>query len=107
MDIADAGESIYPSSDCGAVMGSVRDLQEKTRTLRALLEQYAKTDDDVEMVLNFMMPLFDKIEAGRIVSPQRDEYRWYFFNTESPLYLKYDDLSRAEAEYAEILEGWI
>jgi hypothetical protein len=74
--------------------------------LRALLEHYAKIDDDVEMVLNFMMPLFVEIDAGRVVPPQRDEYRWYFFNTESPLFLKYDDLSRAEAEYAEALEGW-
>lgn len=83
------------------------DLHDKASRLRALLEHYAKTDDDVEMVLSFMTPLFDEIKAGRIVPPRRDEYRWYFFNTESPLYLKYDDLSQAEAEYAEILEGWI
>ena len=87
-------------------MDKVQNLQEKAKILRALLEQYAKTDDDVEMVLNFMVPLFDEIEAGRIIPPQRDEYRWHFFNTESPLFLKYDDLSRAEAEYAEVLEGW-
>jgi hypothetical protein len=71
-----------------------------------LLEQYAKNDEDVEMVLNFMMPFLDAIDAGLIVPPQRDEYRWYFFKTESPLFLKYSELSRAEAEYAEVLEGW-
>lgn len=87
-------------------MDKVKNLQEKARTLRALLVHYAKTDDDVEMVSNFMMPLLDEIEAGRISPPQRDEYRWHFFNTESPLYLKYDNLSRAEAEYAEVLEDW-
>lgn len=89
------------------MMSGIKDLQHKTKTLRALLEHYAQTDDDVETVLNFMTPLFNDIEAGRILLPQRDEYRWYFFNTESPLYLKYNDLSQAEAEYAEILEGWV
>jgi len=87
-------------------MDKVKILQQKARVLRNLLEQYAKTDDDVEMVLGFMTPVLNDIEAGKVAPPQRDKFRWYFFNTESSLFLKYDDLSQAEAEYAEVLEGW-
>lgn len=88
-------------------MDKIKNLQEKAERLHALLEKYAQSDDDIEMVLRFMTPLLDEIEAGQVIPPRRDEYRWYFFSTESPLYLKYEDLARAEAEYAEVLEGWI
>lgn len=81
-------------------------LREKAGKLRALLEKYAKDDDEVQSVLGFMRKTFSEIESGKISPPHRDEFRWHFFSTESPLFLKYDDLSKAEAEYAEILEGW-
>lgn len=88
-------------------MDKIKALQEKAKVLRALLEKYAPLDGDVEMVLRSMTPLLDEIEGGRVMPPRRDEFRWHFFNTESPLYLKYHDLSVAEAEYAEALEGWV
>ncbi len=87
-------------------MDKVKNLQEKTQTLRALLEQYAKNDDDVEMVLDFMVPLFDVIKEGKITPPHEHKYRWYFASTESPLYRKYEDLSHAASEYACALEDW-
>ena len=87
-------------------MDQIKQLQEKARVLRSLLNRYAKNDSDVENVLGLMSGILDEIEAGKVCPPKRDEFRWYFFNTESPLFMKYDDLSQAEAEYAEILEGW-
>jgi hypothetical protein len=87
-------------------MDQLTKLQTKARALRSLLDRYAKADSDVENVLNLMSGLLDEIEEGGARPPKRDEFRWYFFNTESPLFMKYDDLSQAEAEYAEVLEGW-
>jgi hypothetical protein len=84
----------------------IRKLREKARTLRSLLNRYAKIDSDVENILSLMTGILDEIEQGKVVPPKRDEFRWYFFNTESPLFMKYSDLSQAEAEYAEVLEGW-
>ena len=86
-------------------MDKVKNLQEKARVLRELLERYAKVDDDAEMVLEFMMPLFKQIETGEITPPHEHKYRWYFANTESPLF-QYDDLCEAAAEYARALEDW-
>ena len=86
-------------------MNKVKNLQEKAKMLRMLLEKYAKTDDDVEMVLGFMVPLFEEIHAGKIAPPYEHKYRWYFASTESPLF-KYDDLCEAAAEYAHVLEDW-
>jgi hypothetical protein len=87
-------------------MGQLEKLQEKARVLREILGDYAKIDSDVENVLNLISRTLDEIQAGRIYLPRRDEFRWYFFNTAPPFFMKYKDLSRAEAEYAEILEGW-
>jgi len=87
-------------------MDKAKHLQEKAQMLHSLLEHYAKIDDDAEMVLKFMTPLFEEIQAGKIVPPKEHKYRWYFANTESPLYRKYEDLSHAAAEYARVLEEW-
>jgi hypothetical protein len=86
-------------------MDKVKNLQEKARILRSFLERYAKLDGDAEMVLGFMTPLFNQIEAGEITPPYEHKYRWYFANTESPLF-QYDDLGEAAAEYARALEDW-
>jgi hypothetical protein len=87
-------------------MDKVKNLQEKAHVLRELLVRYGQVDDDAEMVLGFMMPLFEKVETGEIIPPHEHKYRWYFANTESPLYRKYEDLSHAAAEYARVLEDW-
>ncbi len=86
-------------------MAKVKNLQEKAKVLHALLKKYAQIDDDAQMVLSFMMPLFEQIDAGKIVPPYEHEYRWYFASTESPLF-KYDDLCEAAAEYGHALEDW-
>lgn len=86
-------------------MDKVKNLQEKAGVLHALLEKYAQVDDEAEMVLGFMMPLFKRICAGEIEPPHEHEYWWYFANTESPLF-KYGDLCKAAAEYGYVLEDW-
>lgn len=86
-------------------MDKTRNLQEKAAVLRSLLEKYAQTDIDAEIVLGFMTPLFGKIRAGELVPPHENEYRWNFASTEAPLF-KYDDLCEAAAEYGHALQDW-
>lgn len=88
-------------------MDKVRKLQEKARILRALLKQYGNQDDDVSFVLDRMTPLLDDIEAGKVVPPKHDDFGRYFFNVEeqAPWFIKYPELTHAEAEYAKVLEG--
>jgi hypothetical protein len=86
-------------------MDQVKQLQEKARELHALLAQYAKSDESAEMDLGFMSTLFADIEQGKVIPPIHDKYRWYFANTEGPLF-KYDDLGEAHAQYSHALEGW-
>ena len=89
-------------------MDKVSNLQEKTRVLRELLEHYAKRDDDVAFVLDRMTPLFDDIESGNVVPPRHDDFGRFFFNVEEqePWFIKYPELSHAEAEYAQVLQDW-
>lgn len=86
-------------------MNKMKNLQNKTLILRNLLNDYAKVDNDAEMVMGFMTPFFEDIFNGKILPPCEHKYRWYFANTESPLF-KYDDLCEAAAEYARALENW-
>ena len=86
-------------------MDKIINLQRKTEKLQQLLESYATSDNDAEMVLGFMTPIFQKIKAGEIVPPYEYKYRWYFASTESSLF-KYDDLCEAAAEYGHALEDW-
>jgi hypothetical protein len=89
-------------------MNKIENLKEKTRVLRELLERYAKQDNDVDFVLGKMMPLIKEIEAGKIIPPKHDDFGRYFFNVEEqePWFIKYPELSHAEAEYAAVLQGW-
>ncbi|MGO4814241.1 hypothetical protein AB4156_32500 [Cupriavidus sp. 2MCAB6] len=86
-------------------MDQIEQLQERARILHALLTRHAKFDEDAEMVLGFMTGLFFDIERGEVFPPVHDKYRWYFANTEGPLF-KYDDLGEAHAQYSHALEGW-
>ena len=83
----------------------LKELRGKASDLQSLLEKYAQHDDDAKMILNLMIPLFDLIRSGKVVPSIKNEYRWYFSNTESPLF-KYDDLCEAAARYSHALEGW-
>ncbi|CAB3779462.1 hypothetical protein LMG28138_00821 [Pararobbsia alpina] len=87
-------------------MDQVKQLQESARILHALLTRHAKSSENAEMVLGFMTALFVAIECGEVVPPVHDKYRWYFANTEGPLF-KYDDLGEAHAQYSHALEGWV
>lgn len=87
-------------------MEKVENLQKKAEILRVLLVQYAKSDGNAERVLNFMIPFFQAVEKGEIIPPYEHQYRRYFENTESPLYRKYENLTRAASEYSCALEDW-
>jgi len=86
-------------------MDNVAKLRSEANSLHSLLVKYSVTDSDVEMVLEFMRPLFEEIDDGRVVPPKEFEFRWYFGSTDSPL-IKFGDLIDAAANFAHTLEGW-
>jgi hypothetical protein len=52
-----------------------------------------------------MTPIFRGIENGDIVPPKRNKFRYYFANTDAPLF-RYEDLGELAAEYSKALELW-
>ena len=83
-------------------------LKDKVEILISCLVKYAEVDSEVLWVYERMKPLLNSILKGDISPPQNDDFRRYFFNVESrvPWTEKYPDLTRAEAEYASVLQGW-
>jgi hypothetical protein len=89
-------------------MGINESLKEKTEILILQLVKYAEIDPEVLWVYERMKPLLDAILRGEVTPPQNDDFRRYFFDVEShaPWTDKYPELTRAEAEYASVLQGW-
>ena len=86
-------------------MDKVKNLQEKARVLRELLERYAKVDDDAERLLGWLMPLFIKIEKGRVVPPQGYEHRMAL-GKEPEFYERHKDVYSAESNFISVYEDW-
>jgi len=86
-------------------MNEIENLKRKAANLRLVLERYATMDSYAEMVLRNMQPVFNDIEKGKVVPPVENEFQWYFFNTESPLF-GYLDLGEAAAQYSRAMELW-
>lgn len=72
-------------------MDNVALLKQRAIEFQTLLEEYAKTDDDVEDFLRRITPWFEKIKNNQIIPPDYDYqlYR-YFANPDlSPLSERY------------------
>lgn len=87
------------------VMDNVEGLKVAAENLRKKLVHYARTDSDAAWVLERMTPIFRGIENGDIVPPKRNKFRYYFANTDAPLF-RYEDLGELAAEYSKALELW-
>lgn len=87
------------------VMDNVERLKMAAANLRQKLTHYAGTDSDAAWVLERMTPIFRGIENGDIVPPIRNKFRYYFANTDAPLF-RYEDLGELAAEYSKALELW-
>jgi len=86
-------------------MNDVESLRVKAVVLRDVLERYAAVDRNAALALMAMMQTFSDIQNGLIVPPCDNEFRWYFANTDSPLF-EYADLGEAAAQYSKALELW-
>jgi hypothetical protein len=85
-------------------MDKVKNLREKAQMLRGLLEQYAPSDADVKEAYEWIKPLLDEVDAGRVSAPKEFPYGWIFFRGENNL-PAYPDLCGAAAEFANALEA--
>lgn len=85
-------------------MSWLEKLQEKAVGLRALLDKYATYDADVREAFEWIRPLLDDVDAGKITSPIKFPYGWIFFRGENNL-PNYPELCGAAAEFADALEA--
>jgi hypothetical protein len=85
-------------------MDIAKNLKAKAQTLRELLEQYAPFDGDVKEAYEWIKPLLDSVDAGRVNGPMKFPYGWIFFRGENNL-PAYPALCGAAAEFANALEA--
>ena len=86
-------------------MDKVKNLQEKARVFHDLLKKYAPDDGDAESLLRWLMPLFTEIEKGKIIPPQRYEFRMAL-GKEPDFYERHKDVHSAESDFMCALEDW-
>jgi hypothetical protein len=86
------------------MMDRVRELQAKALTLRELLEQRAPYDADVKEAYEWIRPLLDAVDAGKVIGPRKFPFGWIFFRGENNL-PAYPALCDAAAEFADTLEA--
>jgi hypothetical protein len=80
-------------------------LKEKARAFRALLAAHDWKNTDAELLLRWLTPLFDDIEAGKISPPQRYNYRMAL-GKDNPFYEQDSPFMKAEAQFVAALEDW-
>lgn len=85
-------------------MDRVKELQAKALTLRELLEQHAPYDADVKEAYEWIKPLLDAVDAGKVIEPRKFPFGWIFFRGENNL-PAYPALLGAAAEFADTLEA--
>lgn len=86
-------------------MDKVKKLQEKADVFHALLKKYAHEDTDAESLLGWLTPLFTGIEKGKVIPPQRYEYRMAL-GKEPAFYERHSEVHSAEADFVSALEDW-
>lgn len=85
-------------------MERVKDLQAKALALRRLLEQYAPDDADVKEAYEWIRPILDAVDGGKVICPTKFPFGWIFFRGENNL-PAYPALCGAAAEFADALEA--
>ena len=87
------------------MMDRIKNLQEKARVFRALLEGYAPDSADAESLLRWLTPLFVDIEARKIIPPEK--YIFHMALGKDPdFYECHKDVRSAEADFVCTLEDW-
>ncbi|WP_038492763.1 hypothetical protein [Janthinobacterium agaricidamnosum] len=85
-------------------MGTIENLVSKAHMLRALLEKYSVSDNDVMEAYNCIKQLLDDVDVGRVTKAMEFPCSWIFFRGENNL-LAYPDLCNAAADFADVLEA--
>lgn len=84
--------------------GQGQEAARKAQVLRTLLEQYAPSDADVNEAYEWIKPLLNEVDEGRVIGPKEFWYGWMFLRGENNL-RAYPDLCDAAVEFANALEA--
>ncbi|WP_345817719.1 hypothetical protein AAGS40_30450 (plasmid) [Paraburkholderia sp. PREW-6R] len=87
------------------IVSEIGKLKDTARVFRALLGGRDWADTDVQLLLRWLTPLFDEIEAGNVQPPQRYRYR-QALGKDNPFYAPGSPLAEAEAQFISALEDW-
>lgn len=86
-------------------MDKVSLLKVRAASFRKLLEEYEAKNTDAMLLLKWLTPLFQEIEAGKIYPP-----RYYEFNNslgkDNPFYEPDKPFHSAETAFVSALEDW-
>ena len=86
-------------------MDKKENLKEKARSFRALLTAHDWKDTDAELLLRWLTPLFDDIEAGKVTPPQHYKFR-LALGKDNPFYAPGSTFIEAETQFVAALEDW-
>jgi hypothetical protein len=86
-------------------MDKVRLLQERAANFRELLKQHQAKSTDAMLLLRWLTPLFQDIEAGKIHPPKNYEFG-NALGKDNPFYEPDKPFHAAEAEFVAALEDW-
>ncbi|MFZ2161053.1 MAG: hypothetical protein WAW02_02440 [Sideroxyarcus sp.] len=86
-------------------MDKVKLLQERAAAFRDLLKQHEARNADAMLLLKLLTPLFQEIEAGKIVPPKYYEFG-NALGKDAPFYAPDMPFHAVEAEFVSALEDW-
>lgn len=86
-------------------MNKVKLLQEKAAEFRCLLQRHESTNTDAMKLLKWLTPLFDEIEAGKIMLPTHYEFT-NSLGKDNPFYELDKPFHHVESDFVAALEDW-
>ncbi|PRX32139.1 hypothetical protein B0G75_104158 [Paraburkholderia sp. BL18I3N2] len=86
-------------------MDKVQNLKDKARAFRTLLQTHDWKDTDAQLLLRWLTPLFEEIEAGLVQPPQHYQYR-FALGKDNTFYEPGSPFAEAEAQFVSALEDW-
>ena len=86
-------------------MDKVSLLKERAAKFRDLLKQHEEKDTNAMLLLKWLTPLFQEIEAGNIHPPKYYEFR-NALGKDDPFYEPDKPFHGVEAEFVAALEDW-
>jgi hypothetical protein len=105
VDDTGIGKSIHIEHWRETMVEKIKLLQERAAAFRDLLKQHEATNVDAMLLLKWLTPLFQEIDAGKINPPKHYEFG-NALGRDNSFYEPDKPFHHAEAEFVAVLEDW-